>query len=99
MQLLLNQARQFIDTCADVIDKEQNTFLSTEMILFKMFSFAVKNYKDLSFEYLNKKRDELIQGVTKYFQSFNPKPNQLDIDNGAKRSCEVCGGYYYIIEI
>ncbi|XP_019893754.1 uncharacterized protein LOC101895154 isoform X2 [Musca domestica] len=101
-QLIFNQARLFVDTCVDVIDEQQNTFLTTEMIIFKMFSFAVKNYKDLSYEYLDNKRDELIQGVTEYFQSFNPKPHQSSLsetESGSKRACDVCCGYYFLVEL
>lgn len=101
-QLIFNQARLFVDTCVDVIDGQQNTFLTTEMIIFKMFSFAVKNYKDLSYEYLDNKRDELIQGVTEYFQSFNPKPHQSSLsetESGSKRACDVCCGYYFLVEL
>ncbi|XP_073840146.1 uncharacterized protein [Musca autumnalis] len=102
IQLIFKQTRLFVDTYVDAIDEQQNTFLTTEMILYKMFSFAVKNYSDLSFEFLDNKRDELIQGVAQYFQSLNPKPpisSASESESGFKRSCDVCGGYYYLVQI
>ncbi|XP_061389584.1 uncharacterized protein LOC133324760 [Musca vetustissima] len=104
IQLIFNQTRLFVNTCVDVIDEQQNTFLTTEMILFKMFTFAVKNYTNLSYEYLDNKRDELIQGVAEYFQSLNPIPplsssSSSDTESGSKRNCDVCGGYYYLVEL
>lgn len=97
VQFILNQTSRFIETTVDDIDEQQNTFVTTEMVLFKMFSYAVNNFNDFTHDYLDAKRDDLIKGVTQYFQSFNPKPS--DPDKVAKRSCDVCGGYFYLTRL
>ncbi|KAI8123444.1 hypothetical protein CVS40_5846 [Lucilia cuprina] len=96
VQFLLNQTRSFIETTVDEIDAQQNTFLTTEMILYKMFSFLVKNYKNYTYEFLDTKRDDIILGVAKYFKSLNPKP--ID-ENLNKYNCGICGGYYYVVDL
>lgn len=96
VQMLLNQTRLFVETTVDAIDSKQNTFVTTEMVLYKMFSFTVKNYKNYSYEFLEKKKDDIQLSVTKYFQSLNPKPSD---ENANKRSCNVCGGYYFLSKI
>ncbi|XP_075164256.1 uncharacterized protein LOC142236863 isoform X2 [Haematobia irritans] len=99
VQLLLDQTRHFIDNFVDEIDKQQNVFITTEMILFQMFSFVVKNYKDITFEYIDKNRDNLIECIRKYFEAFNPNHNSLDNGNYTEYSCNICGGYYNLSEI
>ncbi|XP_037826805.1 uncharacterized protein LOC119614767 [Lucilia sericata] len=96
VQFLLNQTRSFIETTVEEIDVQQNTFLTTEMILYKMFSFLIKNYKNYTYEFLDTKRDDILLGVAKYFESLNPKP--ID-ENLNKYNCGICGGYYYVVDI
>lgn len=96
VQFLLNQTKSFIETTVDMIDAQQNTFVTTEMVLYKMFLFTLKEYKNYTYEFLDMKRDDIILGVTNYFKSLNPKP----IDENAKRNnCDICGGYYYLVDI
>ncbi|XP_013107001.2 uncharacterized protein LOC106086753 isoform X1 [Stomoxys calcitrans] len=98
IQLLFKQTHQFIDVCVDAIEKDQNIFITSEMVLYKMFSFVVKNYKDLSLDYLYGRRDDLIDGVRQYFESLNPNISS-DINNNIEYKCNVCGGYYNLAKI
>lgn len=87
VQFILNQTRHFIEAVAGDIDEQQNTFVSTELILFKIFSYAVKNYNDFTYHHLYKQKDDLMKGVAQYFKSFNPKPSHPE--KNAKRSCRL----------
>lgn len=91
VQFLLNQTRSFIETSAAVIDSQQNTFITTEMVLYKMFSFTLKNYKNLDYDFLDKKRDEMLLGVANYFLSLNPVNDDDNV-----HSCNICGGHFYL---
>ncbi|KAM7355381.1 uncharacterized protein ACRADG_001460 isoform 2-T2 [Cochliomyia hominivorax] len=96
VQFLLNQTRSFIETTVEAIDSQQNCFITTEMVLYKIFSFSIKNYKNYTYEFLDKKRDDIILGVTKYFKSLNPI--SIDDENVMKYNCDLCGGYYNLIK-
>lgn len=92
VKLLLDQARQFIENGMDSVCEEQNIFLTTEWIVFKIFSHVVTKYSDITYEYLGNKRGDLMQGVTEYFHAFNSTPSR---SNESRRNCDVCGSYYY----
>ncbi|XP_065361813.1 uncharacterized protein LOC135955390 [Calliphora vicina] len=96
VQFLLNQTRSFIETTVDAIDSQQSTFITTEMILYKMFSYTIKNYKNHTYEFLDMKRNDIMLGVTNFFKSLNPKPTT---ENANKYNCGICGGYYYLVDI
>lgn len=95
VQFLLNQTRTFIDTTVDAIDSQQNTFVTTEMILYKIFAYVIKHYKNYTYEFLDMKRDDILSGVTQFFKSLNPNAT----NNSKKYNCNICGGFYNLVNI
>lgn len=91
VQFLLNQTRLFIETSAAVINSQQNTFITTEMVLYKMFSYTLKNYKNYTYDFLERKSDEMLLGVANNFLSLNPINDEDNVHN-----CNICGGYFYL---
>lgn len=94
-QLLLQLTRNFIEEHVDSIDRSLNTFVSTELVLYRMLNHCIKNYESCAVEFLERRRFEIVDMIAKYFQSLLPQPQQ----NCRRHKCPVCHGVYYMCSL
>ncbi|TDG38600.1 hypothetical protein AWZ03_014979 [Drosophila navojoa] len=94
-QLLLQLTRNFIEQQADSIDRNLNTFVSTELVLYRILNHCIKNYESCAVDFLERRRFEIIDVISKYFQSLLPQPEH----NSRRRKCATCHGVYYMCSL
>ncbi|XP_043650143.1 uncharacterized protein LOC122618076 [Drosophila teissieri] len=94
VQLLMQMTRTFVEENVDSIDRSLNTFVSTEAVLFRILMHCVKTFDDFGEDFLQRRREDILMVVSKYFRSLEP----VSENNCRKYTCNVCKGAYYIIE-
>ncbi|XP_017871909.1 PREDICTED: uncharacterized protein LOC108619691 [Drosophila arizonae] len=94
-QLLMQLTRNFIEQQADSIDRNLNTFVSTELVLYRILNHCVQNYESCAVDFLERRRFEIIDVISKYFQSLLPQPEH----NSRRRKCATCHGVYYMCSL
>lgn len=95
MQLLLQLARKFLDDNLDGIERGLNTFLSTELVLYRILMQCIDNYENLTLDFLLERKDEILSILTKYFESLRPKDEQ----SSTRMKCDSCQGVYYTCNV
>ncbi|KAH8395613.1 hypothetical protein KR222_003304, partial [Zaprionus bogoriensis] len=97
MQLIMETTRKFVEQRVDFIDRSLNTFVSTELVLYRILMHCVNNYQNCADDMLEGCRQQIFDVLSKYFESLQPRPT-----GGAdcqKRKCATCQGTYYISEL
>ncbi|XP_022213671.2 uncharacterized protein LOC111068490 [Drosophila obscura] len=92
VQLFIEMTRTFVEQNIDSIDRTLNTFVSTETVLYRILMHCVHTYDDFAVEFLERHRQDILNVISKYFQSLQP----LDEANCSRYKCAVCKGTYYI---
>lgn len=87
---LLRLAKCFIEEFIDKTEKNLNTFISSESVLYRMLIHCFSQYKIFTYEYLEKNTLAILNDLEGYFNSLNPVGDKSD-----RRNCKVCGGHYY----
>ncbi|EDW79405.1 uncharacterized protein Dwil_GK20460 [Drosophila willistoni] len=95
VQLMMQMTRSFVEQNVDTIDRTLNTFVSTETVLYRMLMHCVNTYDDFGFEFLERRRDEILQKIGKYFKSLEA----VNVPDCRKYQCKVCKGAYYITKL
>lgn len=95
MLLLMQLTRRFLEQNVDSIECALNTFLSTETVLYRLMMECVRNYKDLTAEYLEQRREEILEIVSNYFKSLEP----VSKETCTRNKCTDCHGFYYISDL
>ncbi|EDV95887.1 uncharacterized protein LOC6558374 [Drosophila grimshawi] len=95
VELILQMACNFLEKHVDSIDRALHTFLSTEMVLYRILMQCVNNYENFTVEFLESQRDEILAIVSKYFQSMRP----LDEQHSRRIKCADCHGVHYIMDV
>ncbi|KAH8395352.1 hypothetical protein KR222_010544, partial [Zaprionus bogoriensis] len=95
VQLLLQLTRSFLEQHVDGIECVLNTFLSTETVLYRILMECVRNYKDLTAEYLEQRSEEILATLSEYFQAMDP----INKQSSERIKCVDCHGYYYISDL
>ncbi|KAH8364261.1 hypothetical protein KR084_004986 [Drosophila pseudotakahashii] len=95
VQLLMQLTRTFVEDNVDSIDRSLNTFVSTEAVLFRILMHCVNTFDNFGEDFLQSRREDILQMVSKYFRSLEP----IGERNCRKYKCNVCKGAYYISSI
>ncbi|EDW94760.2 uncharacterized protein LOC6534370 [Drosophila yakuba] len=95
VQLLMQMTRTFVEENVDSIDRSLNTFVSTEAVLYRILMHCVKTFDDFGEDLLQRRREDILMVVSKYFRSLEPVSEK----NCRKYKCNVCKGAYYISSI
>ncbi|KAH8388089.1 hypothetical protein KR093_011615, partial [Drosophila rubida] len=94
VEFLLRLTRTFVEQQVDGIDRQLNTFVSTELVLYRMLMHCVNNYQKHAADFLERRRQHILDVVGNYFESLQPDPEE---DGRSKRhKCNVCQGVYYV---
>ncbi|XP_034490298.1 uncharacterized protein LOC117793946 [Drosophila innubila] len=93
-QLLLQLTRTFVEQNVDGIDRKLNTFVSTELVLYRILMHCITNYEHCTIDFLEQRRQDILDIVSKYFESLQPAP--IKLKNCRKLKCSTCKGVYYI---
>lgn len=94
VQLLMHLTRKFVEQNVDSIDRTLNTFVSTELVLYRMLMHCVNNYENCAIEFLEKQRQDILDVISNYFESLQPAP--INGKSSRKLKCNLCEGVYYI---
>ncbi|KAL9873419.1 uncharacterized protein ACN2A1_014497 isoform 1-T2 [Glossina fuscipes fuscipes] len=94
VRFLLNLTKSFIETYAKRIEDKLKMILTTESVLFHIFKHCHSKYKEnLNFEYLRRKRDEIL--ISTYWTLL---PTNRP-DEPKKIKCQNCKGFYSISDL
>ncbi|KAM8720778.1 hypothetical protein ACLKA7_006767 [Drosophila subpalustris] len=93
-QLLMQLTRTFVEQNVDSIDRTLNTFVSTELVLYRMLMHCINNYEDCAVDFLERRRQDILDVIAKYFESLQPEPK--DLKSCRKFKCAKCRGVYYM---
>ncbi|XP_065360613.1 uncharacterized protein pst [Calliphora vicina] len=94
LRFLMKLAQDFIERFLDEIHRVLKLFIPTESVLYRMVKHVLENYKDLSYEYIANKGNEITAAVKRYFLSLNPNnPYELS------KKCPDCNGMFYICQL
>uniref|UniRef100_A0A1B0AVE1 DUF4781 domain-containing protein n=1 Tax=Glossina palpalis gambiensis TaxID=67801 RepID=A0A1B0AVE1_9MUSC len=94
VRFLLNLTKSFIETYAKRIEDKLKMILTTESVLFHIFKYCHSKYKEnLNFEYLRRKRDEIL--ISTYWTLL---PTNRP-DEPKKIKCQNCKGFYSISDL
>lgn len=96
-QKLMEMTRSFVDQSVDNIDRKLNTFVSTELVLYRVLMHCVETYQNCTEDMLESSRQQILGVVGKYFESLQPQPGEEQ--NSQKRKCAICQGTYYISDL
>ncbi|ALC48407.1 CG7730 [Drosophila busckii] len=91
LQLLLQLARSFVEQQVDTIDRHLHTFVSTELVLYRLLMHCVKNYEHCAVEFLEQRREEILNVITNHFAALQAAPS-----SARKYKCPECKGFYTI---
>ncbi|XP_064536320.1 uncharacterized protein LOC135426916 [Drosophila montana] len=94
VQLLLQLTRTFVEHQVENIDRTLNTFVSTELVLYRMLMHCINSYENCAVDFLEQRRYEILDVIGKYFQSLQPEP--ASAQNCRRRKCPKCHGVYYM---
>lgn len=92
--VLMDMTRSFVEQSVDNIDRKLNTFVSTELVLYRVMMHCVNNYPNCADEVLEQSRQQILGVISKYFESLQPQPGQQQ--GSCKQKCTICQGTYYI---
>jgi len=95
VHILMQITRSFLEQNVDGIECALNTFLSTETVLYRILMECIRNYKDLTAEFLEQHRDEILSIVSNYFQTLQPN----NTESSRKVKCADCHGFYYLKDL
>ncbi|EDV39581.2 uncharacterized protein Dana_GF10100 [Drosophila ananassae] len=95
VQLLMGITRNFMEQNIDSIDRNLNTFVSTETVLYRILMHCVTTFDNFAEDFLHSRQEDILKMVTKYFKSLEP----INESNCRKYKCSVCKGEYYISSI
>ncbi|EDV92036.1 uncharacterized protein LOC6565663 [Drosophila grimshawi] len=94
MQLLLQLTRTFVEQSVDGIDRTLNTFVSTELVLYRMLMHCINNYENCAVDFLEQHRHDILAVIGKYFKSLQPQPEPEQ--KCIRRKCPACHGVFYM---
>lgn len=93
-QLLMQLTRTFVEQNVESIDRTLNTFVSTELVLYRMLMHCINNYENCAVDFLEQRRQDILDIISKYFESLQPAP--INSKSSRKLKCVTCKGVYYI---
>lgn len=96
-QKLMEMTRNFVEQSIDSIDRNLNTFVSTELVLYRVLMHCVEKYQNCTEDVLESSRQQVLGVVGKYFESLQPQPGEEQ--SSQKRKCAICHGTYYISDL
>ncbi|XP_062139740.1 uncharacterized protein LOC133848262 [Drosophila sulfurigaster albostrigata] len=94
-QFLLRLTRTFMEQQVDGIDRRLNTFVSTELVLYRILMHCIKNYQQHAADFLERRRQHILDVVSNYFESLQPDP-ETEQSQSRRHNCNVCQGIYYV---
>ncbi|KAH8288271.1 hypothetical protein KR044_013071, partial [Drosophila immigrans] len=97
VEFLLRLTRSFVEQQVEGIDRQLNTFVSTELVLYRILMHCINNYEHHAVDFLERRRQHILDVVGNYFESLQPDP-EVDAEHGAsiRHKCNVCQGVYYV---
>lgn len=91
---LMEMTRNFVEQSVDSIDRKLNTFVSTELVLYRVMMHCVNNYPNCADDVLEQSRQQILGFVSKYFESLQPQPGKEQ--SSCRHKCTICQGTFYI---